>query len=185
MAVTPSTWPERPSDLDVQRVATRLLTAHHERRLIEPISATAELTLDAAYRVQRVVTEARLARGEQIVGWKLGYTSQAMRLQMGVAEPNFAPLTDVMLLPNDGTVDPTLVQPRVEPEIGIVLAKPLEAGATLDDVLREPLTRLPAWRSSIRSTSTTASGSRTTPPMDHRPPRSSSARPCQPTTAWT
>jgi hypothetical protein len=112
-----------------------LLTAHRERRLIEPISATEELTLDTAYRVQRIVTEARLAMGEQIVGWKLGYTSQAMRLQMGVAEPNFGPLTDAMLLPNDGTVDPTLVQPRVEPEIGIVLARALEGGATLNDVL--------------------------------------------------
>jgi 2-keto-4-pentenoate hydratase len=133
--VTPATSPERPSDLDVQRVAMMLLTAHRERRLIEPISATEELTLDTAYRVQRIVTEARLARGEQIVGWKLGYTSQAMRLQMGVAQPNFGPLTDAMLLPNDGTVDPTLVQPRVEPEIGIMLARPLEGGATLDDVL--------------------------------------------------
>jgi 2-keto-4-pentenoate hydratase len=103
--------------------------------LIEPISATEELTLDTAYRVQRFLTEARLARGELLVGWKLGYTSEAMRLQMGVAEPNFGPLTDAMLFPNDGTVDPMLVQPRVEPEIGIVLARPLEAGLTLDDVL--------------------------------------------------
>ena len=133
--MTPSTSPERPSDLDVQRVAMMLLTAHRERRLIEPISATEELTLDTAYRVQRIVTEARLAKGEQIVGWKLGYTSEAMRLQMGVVEPNFGPLTDAMLLPNDGTVDPTLVQPRVEPEIGIVLARPLEGGATLDEML--------------------------------------------------
>ncbi len=60
----------------MQRVAMMLLTAHRERRLIEPISATEELTLDTAYRVQRIVTEARLARGEQIVGWKLGYTSR-------------------------------------------------------------------------------------------------------------
>ncbi len=133
--MTPSTSPDGPSDLDVQRLATRLLTAHRERRLIEPISATEELTLDTAYRVQRIVTEARLAKGEQVVGWKLGYTSEAMRLQMGVAEPNFGPLTDAMLLPNDGTVDPTLMQPRVEPEIGIVLARPLEGGATLDEML--------------------------------------------------
>lgn len=119
----------------MQRMAMTLLTAHRERRLIEPISAAEDLTLATAYRVQRVVTDARLARGEQIVGWKLGYTSEAMRLQMGVVEPNFGPLTDAMLLPNDGTVDPKLVQPRVEPEVGIVLATPLEAGATLDDVL--------------------------------------------------
>jgi hypothetical protein len=44
--VTPSTSPERASDLDVQRIAMTLLTAHRERRWIEPISATEELTLD-------------------------------------------------------------------------------------------------------------------------------------------
>ena len=56
----------------MQRVAMMLLTAHRERRLIEPISATEELTLDTAYRVQRIVTEARLAKGEQIVGMEAG-----------------------------------------------------------------------------------------------------------------
>ena len=133
--MTSSTSPAPPSDQDVQRLATILLAAHRERRLIEPISGAEELTLDTAYRVQRVLSEARLARGERIVGWKLGYTSVAMRLQMGVAEPNFGPLTDAMLLPSGAAVDPALVQPRVEPEIGIMLARPLEGGATLDDVL--------------------------------------------------
>ena len=51
--MTPATSPERPSDLDVQRVAMMLLTAHRERRLIGPISATEALTLDTAYRVQQ------------------------------------------------------------------------------------------------------------------------------------
>jgi 2-keto-4-pentenoate hydratase len=47
-----------------------------------------------AYRVQDQVTALRLADGERLAGWKLGYTSAVMRAQMGVASPNFGPLTD-------------------------------------------------------------------------------------------
>jgi 2-keto-4-pentenoate hydratase len=38
----------------------------------------------------------RIDRGERQIGWKLGYTSVAMRQQMGVDAPNYGPLTDVM-----------------------------------------------------------------------------------------
>ena len=48
--------------------------------------------LDSAYDVQDALTARRLARGDRRVGWKLGYTSAAMREQMGVAQPNFGPL---------------------------------------------------------------------------------------------
>jgi 2-keto-4-pentenoate hydratase len=56
------------------------------------------LSLADAYRVQDQTTALRLAAGERVTGWKLGYTSAVMRAQMGVASPNFGPLTDVMIL---------------------------------------------------------------------------------------
>jgi len=119
------------------------VAARASRRLLDaPLSGGAG-TLDDAYAVQREVTALRLGRGERVVGWKLGYTSRAMREQMGVAEPNLGPLTDVMLL--DGTsreaggrpavVPGAAVQPRVEPEIALRLGRPLAPGCTVDDVL--------------------------------------------------
>ena len=54
--------------------------------------ASGVITLDDAYRVQDQVTALRLAAGERRAGWKLGYTSAAMRAQMGIASPNFGPL---------------------------------------------------------------------------------------------
>ena len=72
-----------------------------------------------AYAVQSEVTAMRLARGERVAGWKLGYTSAAMRTQMGVGEPNFGPLTDAMLLPSGATLPAGALQPRVEPEVGL------------------------------------------------------------------
>lgn len=77
---------------------------------------------EQAYEVQSHLTAARLSRGERIVGWKLGYTSDAMRGQMGIDEPNFGPLTDAMIV-IDGGVLPPARQPKVEPEIAIVMGE--------------------------------------------------------------
>ena len=62
-----------------------------------------------------------------MVGWKLGYTSEVMRRQMGIARPNIGPLTDRMLLNSGDAVHERLVQPRVEPEIGLRLQTALDA----------------------------------------------------------
>ena len=68
-------------------------------------------------------------------GWKLGYTSAAMRAQMGIDQPNFGPLTDAMLLAQDEPVPPTALQPRVEPEIALVLDRPVPRDADIAEVL--------------------------------------------------
>jgi 2-keto-4-pentenoate hydratase len=83
--------------------------------------------LATAYAIQRALLALRLAAGERVVGWKLGYTSEVMRRQMGIDRPNFGPLTDWMLLGSGDAVDERLVQPRVEPEIGLRLKTPLDA----------------------------------------------------------
>ena len=94
------------------------------------------LDIADAYAIQRAGTERRLNRGELVVGWKLGYTSLAMRAQMGIDHPNFGPLTDAMLLAHDDAASPTLMQPRVEPEIGLRFARPLSGQVSVEDVLR-------------------------------------------------
>ncbi|MEZ5646140.1 MAG: hydratase [Burkholderiaceae bacterium] len=89
--------------------------------------------LATAYAIQRAMVVLRLAAGERVIGWKLGYTSEVMRRQMGIDRPNFGPLTDWMLLATDDTVADRLVQPRVEPEIGLRLKAPIDARyATVD-----------------------------------------------------
>jgi 2-keto-4-pentenoate hydratase len=75
--------------------------------------------------VQAAGTALRMQAGERLVGWKLGYTSAAMRRQMGIDQANAAPLTDAMLLASGAVVGERATQPRVEPEIGVVLAHPL------------------------------------------------------------
>jgi 2-keto-4-pentenoate hydratase len=93
------------------------------------------LSLEDSYRIQNRVTAARLADGERHAGWKLGYTSAAMRAQMGVSSPNFGPLTDAMLLTSPAVLPSGALQPRVEPEIGLRLRQRIEAPCSLASAL--------------------------------------------------
>lgn len=111
------------------------MIAHDARITIDPISDHVDLTMVDAYAVQSLLTDERRRRGERIVGWKLGYTSLAMREQMGVAEPNFGPLTDAMLLVDGADVAGRYTQPRVEPEVALRFERNVEPGADRAGVL--------------------------------------------------
>ncbi len=93
------------------------------------------MSLADAYRVQDQVTALRLADGERLAGWKLGYTSAVMRAQMGVGSPNFGPLTDAMLLGSPALLPAGALQPRVEPEIGLRLGRGLTAPCSVESAL--------------------------------------------------
>lgn len=113
--------------IEVDAAAATIWTARRSGQLLDPQVVLGAITIDEAYAVQALLTQRRLADGERRAGWKLGYTSRAMRQQMGVGEPNFGPLTDAMLLRDGDAVSDLLVQPRVEPEIALRLARPLSA----------------------------------------------------------
>lgn len=87
----------------------------------------AGLELADAYAVQRAVVDRRLARGERLVGTKLGMTSRAKMEQMGISEIICGQLTDAMVIPDGGAVDlTTLIHPRVEPEVAFRLARDVD-----------------------------------------------------------
>jgi 2-keto-4-pentenoate hydratase len=122
--------------LDPAAVAGALYQARQAGSTLDQLlSAELGLSLADAYRVQDQMTALRLASGERITGWKLGYTSAAMRAQMGVASPNFGPLTDVMILDSPAVLPSGALQPRVEPEIGLRLGRRLTAPFSVESVL--------------------------------------------------
>lgn len=162
-------------DITASRLAAELLRARRARYTLAPLTDRIALTMDDAYRIQRLVTATRVARGGRVVGWKLGYTSAAMREQMGVEQPNFGPRTDAMLLDDGSVARNHLTQPRVEPEIGFFLARPLGgADITRDDALAAVEVAVACLEVVDSVYRATASRSRTTPPTARRLPRSSS-----------
>jgi len=93
--------------------------------------------LAAAYAVQAVLTERRLAAGATVVGRKIGLTSEAVQQQLGVDQPDFGVLFDVMAYA-DGDAIPfeQVLQPRAEAEIAFVLGADLVEGALSYDRVR-------------------------------------------------
>lgn len=120
---------------EVDGWAAALVAARRARCCRAPITSEVQLELVDAYAIQDAVTASRLRDGERLVGWKLGYTSAAMRAQMGIAQPNLGPLTDAMLLGSGDAVSAALIQPRVEPEIGLRLRRPLAGEVGIEEVL--------------------------------------------------
>lgn len=122
--------------MDIGRAAMKLRQIRRLGWTTSPLSDEAPLSLTTAYAIQRALTAIRLAEGECIVGWKLGYTSRAMREQMGVDSPNYGPLTDAMLLPDGADLGARATQPRVEPEIAVRLGAELAGPVSVATVLR-------------------------------------------------
>ncbi|MEU3982825.1 fumarylacetoacetate hydrolase family protein [Streptomyces sp. NPDC026672] len=123
--------------VDVGALATRLAAAEHERRDIVPLSRDVELSVDDAYRVQSEVLRTKEKQGDRLIGGKLGLTSRAKQIDMGVDNPLYGFVTSAMLHDANVPVDlSTLIHPRVEPEIVFVLKEELAGpGITAGDVL--------------------------------------------------
>jgi len=107
--------------VDVEDLGRRIIAARESGELLD--APLGDVDTETAYAVQEMITDWRLGRGVSIAGWKLGYTSAAMREQMGIAEPNYGPLMTDMIVPSGAVIDSGVVHPRVEPEIAAVLAR--------------------------------------------------------------
>lgn len=132
---------------NVADAARRLSDASANGSACAPVrELIGELDVDAAYAVQRALTEQRLASGRSVVGHKIGLTSRVVQEQFGVSTPDFGVLFDDMLLVDGDRVPlEQFIAPRVEGEIAFVLHSDLPSErTTIIDVLRATEFVLPA-----------------------------------------
>lgn len=114
----------------VAQIAATLWEAAHGGQLCAPVrDAVAALggdALAAAYAVQRVNIERKIALGRRVVGRKIGLTSTAVQRQLGVDQPDFGTLLDDMAVADGEEIALSRTQqPKVEAEIALVLARDL------------------------------------------------------------
>jgi 2-keto-4-pentenoate hydratase len=122
-------------DETTEALADDLYVALREGEPVEPLTDAHDLTIEDAYGIQSAFVDRRLADGASVVGHKIGLTSEGIQNQLGVDEPDFGRLLDTMVV-TDGVVPADdLLYPRVEPEIGFVLERDLQAPVTYLDVL--------------------------------------------------
>jgi 2-keto-4-pentenoate hydratase len=132
---------------DLEAIATALAEAYASRVPVAPLVDSYDgLTLDDAYAVQRIQVGRRLAAGATVVGFKVGLTSEAMRQQLGVHQPDFGHLLSDMVHAADAPIPAAgYLQPRAEPEIALVLGQPLRRpGLSVSDLLAATAYALPA-----------------------------------------
>lgn len=123
---------------DEESVAAELLACEAERRDREPFTDEwPELDVDTGYRIQDANLEKRLARGEKLLGVKLGLTSEAKQRRMNVHAPFVAWVTDDMVMAvGDPVPQAKLIHPRIEPEIVFVMKDRLQGpGVTRESAM--------------------------------------------------
>lgn len=118
----------------VQTFAARLQRARERRTPI--LALTSEIpgiTVDDGYQVQRAQITARVAAGERLAGWKVGLTSAATRVELGIHEPVAGPVFASTIYPSGVAIDAArLIAPAVEAEIAFLMRSRLAGpGVTL------------------------------------------------------
>ncbi|MUL76481.1 2-keto-4-pentenoate hydratase [Mycolicibacterium sp. CBMA 226] len=128
-------------------LAASLAEAERSRVAMSPMTDTyADIDVVDAYEIQLLNIRQRVAEGARVVGHKVGLSSEAMQKMMNVDEPDYGHLLDDMQVFEDKPVlTSKYLLPRVEVEVGFVLADDLPgAGCTEDDVLAATAAFAPA-----------------------------------------
>ena len=122
----------------VEELAEHLESAELEQREVTKITDDyPDLTMQDAYDIQYEIRRRKEARGTRIVGMKMGLTSRAKMIQMGVDVPGYGFLADYFAMDDGALIDTsTLIHPKVEAEIAIVTKAELKGpGCHIGDVL--------------------------------------------------
>ena len=114
----------------IREAAERLWQAEQARETVPLLSSEfPDLQEDDAYRISAAKF---LLRNQPRTGYKLGYTSAAMRRQMNISSSNYGILTQDQLVRGETIAYAELIHPLIEPEIAIRLAKDLPQAAVHD-----------------------------------------------------
>lgn len=129
------------------QIAGALLEAYASRVPVEPLTSLYPgLSREDAYAIQVLQVRHWQAAGARIAGHKVGLTSAAMQRQFGVDQPDYGHLTDGMFwLEHERIPASRFLQPRAEPEIAFVLARPLKGpGVSVTEAISAVAYVLPA-----------------------------------------
>lgn len=119
-----------------EEYAMRLDEAARTATAVGQIDPQSQMPLSQAYAIQAASIARRIARGEQRVGVKMGFTSRAKMIQMGIDDVIWGRLTSGMRVEDGSTIKlSAYVHPRVEPELAFLLKRPLAGKVTAAEAL--------------------------------------------------
>lgn len=96
-----------------------------------------DISMEDAYAVQDAFVAAKLAAGGCVKGWKIGLTSRAMQMALGIDIPDSGVLFEDMFFDSGSRVPKgRFIEPRIEAEIAFILRDDLSGkDVTRADVL--------------------------------------------------
>jgi 2-keto-4-pentenoate hydratase len=126
-----------------ETLAGQLWAAAASRTPIPPLrDAAAGLdlppTAEHAYAIQRINRDRRVRTGDRVLGRKIGLTAKSVQKQLGVDSPDFGNLwAGSYYGDGDEIVIESLIQPKVEAEVALVLGRDVNSpDATVADLIR-------------------------------------------------
>ena len=123
---------------EIRDAAARLVEAERSRLQTGVLSvAWPGISMDDAYAIQDAFVAAKEAAGAVRRGWKIGLTSRAMQMALGIDIPDSGILFDDMFFDHGGVVPMgRFIEPRIEAEIAFGLKSDLSgANVTRADVM--------------------------------------------------
>lgn len=116
-------------DTKITQAAARLFHAQASHIPCPPVrDLIGRKDVAAAYAVQRANANRALDGGRQLVGRKIGLTSQAIQAQLGVDQPDYGALFADRAFDNGATIRADLfLQPRIEAEVALCLKTDIPA----------------------------------------------------------
>jgi 2-oxo-hept-3-ene-1,7-dioate hydratase len=124
-----------PEQIDA--IADELFHVKQKKNMRGLISADfPNATMHDAYAIQAAFVARKQALGDGQIGWKIGLTSRAMQMALGIDIPDSGVLLQSMAFA-EGTTVPKghFIQPRVEAEIAFVMRTSISGDVTTADVL--------------------------------------------------
>ena len=122
-------------DQTIDDIAESLYEAYRSGEPVAKLTDEYDFDVADAYAIQSRVVDSHVADGASVVGHKVGLTSEGIQTQLGVDEPDFGRLLDTMFVEGGSVPAGDLIEPRVEPEVGFLMAETLEPPVTYLDVL--------------------------------------------------
>jgi 2-keto-4-pentenoate hydratase len=113
--------------VSVDTLAKRLRDAYRQGAVAPLRDGLSPNDFEQAYAVQAINTGFWRDQGRRIVGRKIGLTSKAVQVQLGVDQPDYGVLFEDMAIADGGALLASRVlQPKAEAEVALVLAKDLD-----------------------------------------------------------
>ena len=124
------------TDPAIATLAEAVDTAAMKAEAIRQISESTPISPEQGYDIQAASILRRVQRGERRIGVKMGFTSRAKMVQMGISDMIWGRLTDGMIVEDGDSISMAdYVHPRAEPEIAFLLGRPLEAPVTAAEAM--------------------------------------------------